>query len=635
MDTTSSEQTPAQHWLAAADFLRSRTGKSFLAFAVLCALLAGLVGYGFYASSVRWFQTSTGEQKGTALGLVDAFVATYSAVRAEHLATGAPVPATFRQGAIERFSKGRVSDDGFRLSWVGTPGREIATPPSDDMTAEVIRHFSDTPNPQPQTMFVKTGDETLLRTVYPSIANQQSCVDCHNEISVGKQPWKLNDVMGAFVLSVRADTFLHRALLDAIGIGAFVFVSSAGIGLFFSWAQYLYNGRRSAVEARIRASEQRLQDYADTASDWYWQSGSDDAIIYVSDRIRAFNISAERWLGRTLPDIATDVLEKVPEWREHLELIERRDAFRDFTFRTTHDDGSVCFVTLNGKAIYGATGEYLGYRGSARDVTADILADQELRDAKRQAEVANVSKSQFLATMSHELRTPLNAILGFSELIAQQALGPTGHPKYRDYAQDIHHSGQHLLAIINDILDMSKIEAGQLTLHEDIIDIAATAETCRRFVQQRADDAGVKLNTDVAPGLPALHGDELRIKQIVLNLLSNAVKFTPRDGHVTLGAEMNEVGGITISVTDTGIGMSDEEITIALKAFHQVDNSLQRSHEGTGLGLPLSKNLVELHGGRLIVESATGRGTKVSAMFPVQRVHRPVVTAHVPNTRIA
>jgi PAS domain S-box-containing protein len=627
MNTVVSEQTPALRWLVAADFIRSRTGKSFLAFAVLCALLAGLVGYGFYASSIRWFQTSTGEQKATALGLVDAFVTTYTAVRAEHLATGAPVPATFRQNAIERFTKGRATDDGFRLQWVGTKGREIATPPGDEQTAEVIRRFSDTSNPQPQTMFVRAGKETVLRTVFPSIANQQSCVDCHNQMSAGREPWKLNDVMGAFVLSVRADGFLRRAMMDAIGIGAFVFISSSGIALFFSWAQYLYIGRRAAVEARIRASEQRLQDYADTASDWYWQTGSDHAVVYVSDRIRAFNISPDRWLGKTPPDIATDVLEKVAQWREHLELIERHDAFRDFTFRTTHDDGSVCFVTVNGKAIYGATGEFLGYRGSARDVTADILAEQELRDAKRQAEVANVSKSQFLATMSHELRTPLNAILGFSELIAQQALGPTGHPKYRDYANDIHHSGQHLLAIINDILDMSKIEAGQLVLHEDTIDIATIAETCRRFVQQRANDAGVRVNTDIAPGLPALRGDELRIKQIVLNLLSNAVKFTPRDGHVTLSAAMNSVGGITISVTDTGVGMTEDEVAIALKAFHQVDNSLQRSHEGTGLGLPLSKNLVELHDGHLVVESEPGRGTKVSALFPAKRVHRPAAAA--------
>jgi PAS domain S-box-containing protein len=629
MDTAVPEATPAFRWLAVADFFRSRTGKGYMAFAVLCAVLATAVGYGFYSSSVNWFQTTTGQQKATALGLVDAFVTTYTAARADHLASGAPVPATFRQSAIERFNKGRAADDSFRLQWVGAEGREIATPPGDALTAAIIEGFAHEANPQPQTMYVDGDGERVLRTVFPSIANQQSCVDCHNQMTTGKQPWKLNDVMGAFVLSVRADAFLRHALRDAVGIGAFVFFSSASIGLFFSWAQYLYIGRRSAVEARIRASEQRLQDYAATASDWYWQTGSDHAVVYVSDRIRAFNISPDRWLGKTPPDIATDVLEKVANWREHLETIERREPFRDFTFRTTHDDGSTCFVTVSGKAIYGATGEFLGYRGSARDVTADILADQQLRDAKLQAEVANVSKSQFLATMSHELRTPLNAILGFSELIAQQALGPTGHPKYRDYAQDIHQSGQHLLAIINDILDMSKIEAGQLVLHEDIIDVAAIAETCRRFVQQRADEAGVKLNSDVPPGLSALHGDELRIKQVVLNLLSNAVKFTPRDGHVTLGAEMNSLGGITVSVTDTGVGMSPDEITIALKAFHQVDNSLQRSHEGTGLGLPLSKNLVELHGGRLVVESERGRGTKVSAMLPADRVHRPTAAARI------
>ncbi|MGE5539701.1 MAG: ATP-binding protein [Gemmatimonas sp.] len=619
MDTAACDEAPALGRRAALGFLHSRTGKSFLGFVVLCLLLSMAVGFGFYRSSVRWFQTTTGQQASVVLGLVDAFVATYSKERSGDSA----IPSTFRAHAIARYNRGRSSDDAFQLDWVGVAGRQIATAPSDPLTAEVLRRFSRVPDPAPETALVRIGDETLLRAIYPSIANHQSCVDCHNQYAQGRWEWKLGDVLGAFVVSIRADAFLRRATFESLAIGAFVFASSAGIGLFFSWSQYLYMVRRSAVETRIRASEQRIQDYADTASDWYWQTGSDHACTYVSDRIRAFNISPEQWLGKTPPDIATDVRENVAGWRAHLEAIERHEPFRDFTFRTTHDDGSVCFVTVSGKAYFSDSGVFLGYRGSARDVTAAILADQELRQAKMEAELANISKSQFLATMSHELRTPLNAILGFSELIAQQSLGAVGHPKYRDYAQDIHDSGQHLLAIINDILDMSKIEAGQLTLREDVIDVATVAETCRRFIQQRADDAGVMVATDVVAGLPGLRGDELRVKQVVLNLLSNAVKFTPRGGHVTLSAGIHALGGIAVTVTDTGIGMSPEEIDIALKAFHQVDNSLQRSHEGTGLGLPLAKNLVELHGGRLIVDSTPGAGTKVSAVFPATRLHRP------------
>ena len=257
-----------------------------------------------------------------------------------------------------------------------------------------------------------------------------------------------------------------------------------------------------------------------------------------------------------------------------------------------------------------------------RYLIRQAATEKELVAAKIAAEAANISKSQFLATMSHELRTPLNSILGFSEMIAKEAMGPVGCSKYRDYATDIHGSGEHLLAIINDILDMSKIEAGQLTLHEDTIDIALMIESCCRFVQQRADEAHIALTSSIPAGLPGLVADELRLKKIMLNLLSNAIKFTPKNGSVTIGAMLGANGSIDLWVADSGLGMTTDEIVIALQPFRQVDNSLHRSRDGTGLGLPLTKNLIELHGGTMTIQSTPGEGATVHVYMPEWRIYQ-------------
>ncbi len=240
--------------------------------------------------------------------------------------------------------------------------------------------------------------------------------------------------------------------------------------------------------------------------------------------------------------------------------------------------------------------------------------------AKEEAETASRTKSEFLANMSHELRTPLNAIIGFSDVMRRGIFGPVSE-RYRSYAQDIHDSGTHLLEIITDILDLSKVEAGRLTLHEEEVDLASVVVTCERLVRERADKGSVRLAIDLASfaRLPCLRADQIKLKQILLNLLSNAVKFTPSGGRVTIAGRIDPGGPLVIAIDDTGIGMTERQLRLALQPFRQVDSSLARRHEGTGLGLPLTKSLVELHQGELAIDSTFGKGTRIEVRFPSAR----------------
>ncbi len=245
---------------------------------------------------------------------------------------------------------------------------------------------------------------------------------------------------------------------------------------------------------------------------------------------------------------------------------------------------------------------------------------EDLALARDQAEDASRTKSMFLATMSHELRTPLNAIIGFSELIGGEMFGPVGNDSYREYANDIRDSGQHLLDLINNILDLSKCESGSDDLHEENIEISELTRSARWLVTGRAQDGNVELETELADDAPMLRADKLKLKQILINLLSNAIKFTDTGGKVTLKAWCSVNGGYVFQVMDTGIGIALEDIPKALSPFQQIDNRLNRKYEGTGLGLPLSKSLMEMHGGSLDLQSQVGVGTTVTVRFPAERI---------------
>jgi PAS domain S-box-containing protein len=267
-----------------------------------------------------------------------------------------------------------------------------------------------------------------------------------------------------------------------------------------------------------------------------------------------------------------------------------------------------------------------------RDISDRVATEAARHEAMRQAELANRAKSEFLANMSHELRTPLNAIIGFTEVMTRETFGPLGSPRYRGYCKDIGEAGRHLLCLINDVLDVSKIEAGQMRPLESEVDVAAILQACLRMVRERALAADLLVHVNVADDLPALLCDERLLKQMLLNLLSNAIKFT-LEGSITVNALVAADATLQISVADTGIGIAGADIPKALQPFGQVDSTLTRRFGGTGLGLHLTRSMVELHGGHLDLTSTIGIGTTATLTFPAGRL-RPRRTRNFAEERI-
>jgi signal transduction histidine kinase len=247
----------------------------------------------------------------------------------------------------------------------------------------------------------------------------------------------------------------------------------------------------------------------------------------------------------------------------------------------------------------------------------EVRTDQ-VKVALTEAAAGSQAKSQFLAAMSHELRTPLNAIIGFSEVQVAQMFGPIGDARYLEYARDIHHSGNHLLALINDVLDFSKLDAYGLDLYEETVDLVGVVTESVHLLRGQGTKAQVALHLDVGPAVPPIRADQRRLRQVILNLLSNGLKFTPAGGEVRVAVSWT-LAGHEITIRDTGIGIAPEDVAKALEPFGQIDSRLSRKYDGTGLGLPLAKRLVERHGGQLSVESTVGAGTAVTVWLPVER----------------
>ena len=354
-----------------------------------------------------------------------------------------------------------------------------------------------------------------------------------------------------------------------------------------------------------RSAENRLVDALETSREGMMLVAPDGKIVMSNSTLRSF-----------FPDIAYHL---VPGTRfdRALELIQSQLL----PTQASSED-----ITTSGHAeLELADGRWLRMTGSATseggsiiflsDFTAIKEREESLRRAKREAEAANASKTRFLANMSHELRTPLNAIIGFSEIISGQLFGNLGNVRYLDYSQDILRSGRHLLAVINDVLDLSKSEAGKMVLTAHETDMREVLEDCVTMVREQCAAAGLDLSvTGLQLPLP-MNGDAAKLRQIFLNLLSNAIKFTEKGGRISLSAG-SCADRIEVTVADTGIGMDPQDVEVAFQPFAQIDNRLERRYEGTGLGLPLTKALVDLHKGSIMVDSARGKGTRVTISFP-------------------
>jgi two-component system cell cycle sensor histidine kinase PleC len=292
------------------------------------------------------------------------------------------------------------------------------------------------------------------------------------------------------------------------------------------------------------------------------------------------------------------------------------------------------YFTLLALRLYSAGLATLMARAEKDALIGELEQAKAISDeARRRAEGANIAKSQFLAQMSHELRTPLNAILGFSEVMKDEVFGPHQIAAYKDYSNDIHNSGQHLLNLINEILDLSRIEAGRYELNEEPVSLAVVVEDCHHLLKLRAQNRGITIHEVFESDLPRLWADERALRQVCLNLLSNAIKFTPSGGEIWLKVGWTASGGQYMSVKDSGPGIPEEEIPVVLSSFGQGSNAIKSAEQGAGLGLPIAKNLVEIHGGTFALKSKLRIGTEAIATFPPERVMAalPPLSEHAPS----
>jgi len=347
---------------------------------------------------------------------------------------------------------------------------------------------------------------------------------------------------------------------------------------------------------------------------------TDGVIIYANPQTTAITgYSRDELVGQT-PRILQSGMTPASVYADMWGTVKSGQAWRG-EMLNRRKNGELYWESLVISPLRNATGQITQFIAVTEEITDRKMMEDALVVAKQQAERASRSKSDFLASMSHELRTPLNAIIGYSEFMGCEPFGPLGDSKYNEYLGHIHESGRHLLELINDMLDLSKVEAGKLPLEEEEIDLERSLQVALHLVDERASRRNVTVSPFIPVGLPRLYADNLRLKQIVLNLLTNAIKFTPEGGEVSLKVEIEErTGWLSLMVTDTGVGISPEDIERVLEPFSQVANPMVSREEGTGLGLPITKRLVELHGGTLHLDSVLGKGTRATVRLPPSRL---------------
>jgi PAS domain S-box-containing protein len=377
------------------------------------------------------------------------------------------------------------------------------------------------------------------------------------------------------------------------------------------------------VQDALRQSESRLRDFAEMTSDWLWEQDDSLRFTFGSGVPKLQELVNGSFLGRLRWEIADPPADETEaaQWAAHRADLEARRPFQDFRYHRTHVDGRVRYLSANGRPIFNANGVFVGYRGTGNDITARVEAERELRKSRDASEAASRAKSEFLATMSHELRTPLHAIIGFSELIGDQTFGAI-NPKYLEYAKDIRDSGVHLLDLINEVLDLSTLDAGHYKLHEERVLLAAVIDSCVRMLDSVVQEKQALLIRDLRLDAVIIQADRRAMRQVFVNLLDNALKFIGPGGTVSITVRPVSDDMLRIAVEDTGIGIEPAQLRHVFEPFYQVDGTPSRRHGGAGLGLAICQKLLALHGGSIELESELGRGTIATAALPLDRVIR-------------
>ncbi len=379
---------------------------------------------------------------------------------------------------------------------------------------------------------------------------------------------------------------------------------------------------RKRAEEALSDSEARYRQAVELTAvgHWVWDEVNNKCIFCSEEMARIHGVSVEEYLA-SASSLEGNINWAHPDDRERLAHVfvesARQETNFDVEYKINTRTGEVRHVRELGKAVFDENGAYIRSNGVLQDITDQKQSQESLQTALADAEQANRAKSEFLATMSHEFRTPLNAILGFSDMLRAQYFGPLGAKKYKEYAHDIHDSGTHMLALVDDMLDIAAIEAGKRTIDKAVIDADEVLKGCINDMELAAQIAGIDLSLDVPDDLPSLYADRRSTVQIVLNLLSNAIKFTERDGTVSVSVKSLD-DQLTIGVSDTGIGIEPERLSKITEPFSQAHDEPHITQNGTGLGLSIVKSLVEMHQGNLNIESEIDKGTIVTVAFPIQ-----------------